>query len=333
MREMADGFEGAVGGILDRVTAAAAPVARHGPEHGEHRLRDGAAIQHGRGGGGPGGLQRRHGGGRRRGTRRLGPGDRPPGRRLRPSSPSGRWTRPRRTASQVQELSAAAARIGDVVAMISTHRRPDQPAGAQRHHRGGARRRGGPGLRRGGGRGQGTRQPDRPGHRGDQRPDRPHPGLHRPGRDRDRGHQRARSARSADVATSIAAAVEEQGAATQEIVRNVAEAATGTGEVTTNIAGRRRSGRGDGRGRVPGPGLGLRALARSRASRAGTGTLPRHRPGGLTGPGAGGTRKPSRATGPPVRERPSAGRRTVRPTWGKVVRPRGRPRCERLGPR
>ncbi|MCJ2079789.1 methyl-accepting chemotaxis protein [Methylobacterium sp. J-090] len=39
------------------------------------------------------------------------------------------------------------------------------------------------------------------------------------------------------VATSIAAAVEEQGAATQEIVRNVAQAATGTGEVTGNITG------------------------------------------------------------------------------------------------
>ncbi|WP_267427339.1 methyl-accepting chemotaxis protein [Methylobacterium sp. GC_Met_2] len=38
------------------------------------------------------------------------------------------------------------------------------------------------------------------------------------------------------VATSIAAAVEEQGAATQEIVRNVSQAAQGTGEVTHNIA-------------------------------------------------------------------------------------------------
>ncbi|MGU3359412.1 methyl-accepting chemotaxis protein [Methylobacterium sp. M6A4_1b] len=38
------------------------------------------------------------------------------------------------------------------------------------------------------------------------------------------------------VATSIAAAVEEQGAATQEIVRNVAQASTGTTEVTSNIA-------------------------------------------------------------------------------------------------
>ena len=39
------------------------------------------------------------------------------------------------------------------------------------------------------------------------------------------------------VATSIAAAVEQQGAATQEIVRNVSQAAVGAGEVTSNIAG------------------------------------------------------------------------------------------------
>ena len=38
------------------------------------------------------------------------------------------------------------------------------------------------------------------------------------------------------VASSIAAAVEEQGAATQEIVRNVAQASAGTSELTTNIA-------------------------------------------------------------------------------------------------
>ncbi|MCJ2036365.1 methyl-accepting chemotaxis protein [Methylobacterium sp. J-068] len=40
-----------------------------------------------------------------------------------------------------------------------------------------------------------------------------------------------------DVAASIAAAVEEQGAATQEIVRNVAQASIGTGEVTRNVSG------------------------------------------------------------------------------------------------
>ncbi len=39
------------------------------------------------------------------------------------------------------------------------------------------------------------------------------------------------------TSTSIAAAVEQQGAATQEIVRNVTQAAAGTAEVTGNIAG------------------------------------------------------------------------------------------------
>ncbi|WP_253367470.1 MULTISPECIES: methyl-accepting chemotaxis protein [Methylorubrum] len=40
-----------------------------------------------------------------------------------------------------------------------------------------------------------------------------------------------------NVATGIAAAVEEQGAATQEIVRNVSQASSGTSEVTRNISG------------------------------------------------------------------------------------------------
>ncbi|SFJ47848.1 methyl-accepting chemotaxis protein [Methylobacterium brachiatum] len=40
-----------------------------------------------------------------------------------------------------------------------------------------------------------------------------------------------------DVTGAVAAAVEEQGAATQEIVRNVSQAASGTDEVTTNITG------------------------------------------------------------------------------------------------
>ena len=40
-----------------------------------------------------------------------------------------------------------------------------------------------------------------------------------------------------NVAAGIAAAVEQQGAATQEIVRNVAQASSGTAEVTRNISG------------------------------------------------------------------------------------------------
>jgi len=39
-----------------------------------------------------------------------------------------------------------------------------------------------------------------------------------------------------EIATTIAAAVEEQGAATQEIARNVQQAASGTGQVSSNIA-------------------------------------------------------------------------------------------------
>ncbi|MFH6783204.1 MULTISPECIES: methyl-accepting chemotaxis protein [Methylobacterium] len=50
-------------------------------------------------------------------------------------------------------------------------------------------------------------------------------------------HITARIEEIASVATSIAAAVEEQGAATREIVRNVSQAAAGTGEVTGNITG------------------------------------------------------------------------------------------------
>jgi methyl-accepting chemotaxis protein len=47
----------------------------------------------------------------------------------------------------------------------------------------------------------------------------------------------ARIAEINAVSASIAAAVEQQGAATQEIVRNISQAAMGTGEVTANIAG------------------------------------------------------------------------------------------------
>lgn len=48
------------------------------------------------------------------------------------------------------------------------------------------------------------------------------------------------------LAGGIAAAVEEQGTATQEIVRNVGQAALGTGEVTSNIAGVARAAEGAG---------------------------------------------------------------------------------------
>jgi methyl-accepting chemotaxis protein len=43
-------------------------------------------------------------------------------------------------------------------------------------------------------------------------------------------------ARISDIATTVASAVEEQGASTQEIARNVQQAAQGTAEVTGNIS-------------------------------------------------------------------------------------------------
>jgi hypothetical protein len=52
-----------------------------------------------------------------------------------------------------------------------------------------------------------------------------------------RGGLRLRTiGRMAEIATTIASAVEEQGAATQEISRNVQEAAQSTGQVSANMA-------------------------------------------------------------------------------------------------
>ena len=135
------------------------------------------------------------------------------------------------------ELSQAAARDRRRGRPDLQHRQPDQPAGAQRHDRGGARRRGGPRLRGRRHRGQGAGRPDREGNRGDRQPDRPDPGR-RPARPSTAiGTIAGRIREINGVAASIAAAVEQQGAATQEIVRNVAQASTGTTEVTSNIAG------------------------------------------------------------------------------------------------
>ncbi len=70
----------------------------------------------------------------------------------------------------------------------------------------------------------------------DHLPDRPHPGLDRTGVTAIGGIT-TRIREISAVASSIAAAVEEQGAATQEIVRNVTEAASGTDAVTRIMGG------------------------------------------------------------------------------------------------
>ena len=71
------------------------------------------------------------------------------------------------TNQQIAGLAAAAQKIGDVVKLISDIAGADQPAGAQRHHRGGARRRSRPRLCRGRLRGEVARGADRQGDRGD----------------------------------------------------------------------------------------------------------------------------------------------------------------------
>ncbi len=68
------------------------------------------------------------------------------------------------------------------------HCRADQPAGAQRDHRGGARRRGRQGLRRGCLRGEGAGDADREGDGGDRAADRRDPGGDRRGGGGDPGH-------------------------------------------------------------------------------------------------------------------------------------------------
>ena len=78
-------------------------------------------------------------------------------------------------------------------------------------------------------------RPDRQGDRGDRRPDRR--ASRRPPATvavaiRDIGGV---IEQMSEIATAIAAAVEQQGAATREIARNVQEAARGTGEVSSSI--------------------------------------------------------------------------------------------------
>jgi methyl-accepting chemotaxis protein len=235
MREMADGFEGAVGGILDRVTAAAGQLrgtaqsmATTASETAQQSSTVAAAADQAASNVGMVAAA----------AEELGASVQEIGRQVDGSTELAQRAvdEAARTASQVQELSAAAARIGDVVAMISTIAGQTnllalnatiEAARAGEAGRGFAvvaaevkelanqtaratEEISGQIGRIQGSTGQAVTAIE---------------GIS--GRIREISH----------VATSIAAAVEEQGAATQEIVRNVGEAATGTGEVTTNIAG------------------------------------------------------------------------------------------------
>ena len=97
------------------------------------------------------------------------------------------------TTEMMQGLATAVARIGAGHRADQRHRVADQPAGAQRHHRGGPCRRSRQGLRRGGGRGEESGVADRQGDRGDHRPDQRDSGRDRRGRRRHPDDQRHRA--------------------------------------------------------------------------------------------------------------------------------------------
>ena len=94
--------------------------------------------------------------------------------------------------SQVAELGTAAQEIGTSDRNHHRNLRTGQPAGPQRHHRGGPGRRGRQGFCRSRKRDQGTGPPDRRGHRRDQIQDRKYSELHGWNGDRNRQHHPGR---------------------------------------------------------------------------------------------------------------------------------------------
>ena len=130
----------------------------------------------------------------------------------------------------------------------SGHRRPDQSPGAQRHHRGGARRRGRARFCRGSLGGEVAGGADREGDRRDHPGDPLGAGLDRRRGHRDPHHHARGCRRSTRHTSEVAGAVEQQDAATGEISQNVASAAAGTravvaalGEVATGVTQTRSS--------------------------------------------------------------------------------------------
>ncbi len=212
MRELADGFEAAVGGIVGLVSSSATELqateqlTSTATETARQSTTVAAAAEEAASNVGTVAARRRNSAPRsRRSAARS---------RARPGWPSsrsrGRQHRPaRRGAPGDLEPRRRHGRV-DLI-----DRRSDESARPQRHHRGGKGRGRGARLRGRGRRGEGTRHADRTGDAGDQRADRRDPGRDRSGRLGDRHDHRPDPGKYNTVAAGIAAAVEEQGAATR----------------------------------------------------------------------------------------------------------------------
>ena len=117
------------------------------------------------------------------------------------------------------------------------HRGPDQSAGAQCHHRGGARGRGRQGICGGRHRGEVARRPDRQGDRGRHHPDQDRSSSSRATRS-GRSRTSARSSRRSTASTRRSRPRSRSRTPPRtRSPRNVQDVATGTAEVSRNIAG------------------------------------------------------------------------------------------------
>ncbi len=176
MLDLANRFEAGVGGVLSTVTGAATELQATAGIHVRHRRGDDPPV------------------GRRRDRGRADHSQRSD-RRLRHRRAVDLDSRNQRTCHRVQSHRRRSGRPGERHQQQGAglgrrrkedrrsgqpdqrHRRPDQPAGAQRHHRGGPRRRSRQGFRRRRVRGQGARQPDGARDRGDRDPGALDPGC------------------------------------------------------------------------------------------------------------------------------------------------------------
>ncbi len=177
MREMADTFEAAVGGIIGHVSLVGHAAAGDGTDHDRDGERDRRPVQCRRRGGRRGRGQRQHGVRGRGGARGLGPGDQPPGAGFGEPGAS-RHERSRRYGAARAGPEPGSGQDRRCGRPDLQHRRSDEPSRAECDDRGGACRGSGTRLCRGRHGGQGTGEPDGTGDPGDRRADRADPDGH-----------------------------------------------------------------------------------------------------------------------------------------------------------